>query len=170
MKLNIELVRKKEAANVVNFEYEVEDAVKSDMLELLMAKEIIGAKISGYVFQSSGLSAINYKIMADFIAECARCNQVSPQSISFSGEKYLADKADNKDENDEYYTLEHASTIDLREFLTEFLALEVPLRYLCSDSCKGLCQKCGSDLNVMECGCPKREINPAFKILDNFFE
>jgi len=170
MKLNIELIRKKETANVIDFEYEIEEAVKGEFLDLLSAETINFIKINGAASQENGFAVINYTVGANFTAECARCAQETSQSIIFSGKKYLADKSENKDENDDYYTLEYASIIDLREFLTEFLFLEVPLRYLCSEDCKGLCQKCGKDLNAGECDCPKKERNSAFKVLDNFFD
>ena len=170
MKLNIELVRKKETANVIDFGYGIDESDKSAFAGILSAEKINFIKISGAASQENGFAVINYEVNADFTAECARCGRETEQGISFAGKKYLADKADEKDDNDDYYTLENAGIIDLREFLAEFLSLEVPLRYLCSEDCKGLCQKCGRDLNAGECDCPKKEINPAFKILDNFFE
>jgi uncharacterized protein len=63
-----------------------------------------------------------------------------------------------------------SNIIDLNDFVMEFLELEVPIRYLCNEDCKGLCPKCGKNLNEGECDCPKKEKNPAFKVLDNFFD
>ena len=170
MKLNIELIRKKDTANIIDFEYEIEESVKSGFLDVLSADKINFVKIEGAALQENGFAAINYNICADFTAECARCGVETEQSIMFSGKKYFADKSDNKEDNDDYYTLENPGIVDLLEFLTEFLALEVPLRYLCDEDCRGLCEKCGKDLNAGECGCSKKEINPAFKVLDNFFD
>ena len=170
MKLNIELIRKKDTANVLDFEYELEEAEKSGLLGILSAEKVARVKISGDAAQENGFAVINYDIDADFTAECARCGRETAQGISFGGKKYLADKADGKEDNDDYYTLESPGIVDLCEFVAEFLALEVPLRYLCSDDCMGLCEQCGKDLNAGECTCGNRKINPAFKVLDNFFD
>jgi uncharacterized protein len=177
MKINIESIRKKETANVIRFDYEIdyrnEKAVERECLALLNAEQIKLIRINGEALQENGFAVINYEIEAEFTAECARCGQETPQSITVCGKKYLADKTEDKDDNKEdsedYYTLENPSIIDLYEFMTEFIALEVPLRYLCDEDCKGLCHKCGKDLNTGECGCPKKEKNPAFKALDDFF-
>ena len=170
MKLNIELIRKKDTLNVIDFEYEIEEAVKGEFLGLLSADKINFVKIEGAVAQEHGFPVINYKICADFTADCARCSKETQQNIVFAGKKYLADKSEDKEDNDDYYRLENAGIVDLREYLKEFLALEVPLRYLCDEDCLGLCEKCGGDLNLGDCGCAKKEINPAFKVLENFFD
>lgn len=170
MKLNIEPVRKKETANIINFDYEIEEAAKGEHLAVLNAGQINFVRISGVISQKNGFPAIDYEISAEFNAECARCSEDAPQALNIAGEKYLADKSEGKDDNDDYYTLENPGVIDLREFLAEFLALEVPLRYLCDEGCRGLCEHCGLDLNTGECGCDKKQKNPAFKALDDFFK
>ena len=170
MKINIEPIRKKEAVNVIEFDYEIEESVRGEYLALLNAEQINFIRINGSVSQKNGFPAIDYEINAAFEAGCARCNKHAPQTVQAAGGKYLADTADEKGDNDEYYTLENPGMIDLREFMTEFLALEVPLRYLCAEDCKGLCQICGLDLNTGECGCDKKQTNPAFKVLDDFFK
>ena len=44
------------------------------------------------------------------------------------------------------------------------LVLELPLRYLCKPDCKGLCCRCGKNLNDGPCGCQK-EIDPRLAAL-----
>ena len=169
-KINIESVRKKETASVIDFDYVVEDDVKSEYAALLNAEDVEFIKISGNVAQKNGFAFIEYEIDAEFDTVCARCNNNAPQKLKIIGERYLADKSDDKEDNDDYYTLENPSVIDLHDFMSEFLSLEVPLRYLCDEDCKGLCQSCGHDLNTSECDCPKKPKNPAFKVLDDFFD
>lgn len=47
--------------------------------------------------------------------------------------------------------------IDTDEILLAQLSLEVPMQPLCQETCKGLCPRCGADLNQGECGCPREE-------------
>jgi uncharacterized protein len=51
--------------------------------------------------------------------------------------------------------------IDFRDGVQEQVVLALPLRALCSDSCKGLCPQCGIDLNKAECTCS--QVVPAGK-------
>jgi uncharacterized protein len=47
----------------------------------------------------------------------------------------------------------HGDEIDLTAGVQEHLILALPLRPLCRESCKGLCARCGGDLNLGPCGC-----------------
>jgi uncharacterized protein len=50
--------------------------------------------------------------------------------------------------------------IDLIAGIREDLMLNVPLKPLCSDDCRGLCPQCGADLNEEECGCAQERGDP----------
>jgi uncharacterized protein len=43
--------------------------------------------------------------------------------------------------------------IDVTEDLRQAALLEVPARSLCRPDCRGLCPRCGKDLNAGPCGC-----------------
>lgn len=42
-------------------------------------------------------------------------------------------------------------TIEVDPLILEQLILQVPMKPLCEESCKGLCPRCGIDLNVASC-------------------
>lgn len=44
-------------------------------------------------------------------------------------------------------------TINIGEAIHEQIALEIPFTPLCTESCKGLCVKCGTNLNDLKCEC-----------------
>ncbi|MBI5562332.1 MAG: DUF177 domain-containing protein [Deltaproteobacteria bacterium] len=48
-------------------------------------------------------------------------------------------------------------TLDTSEIILAQLALEAPLAPLCNEDCKGLCPRCGADLNAGPCGCGAEE-------------
>lgn len=57
--------------------------------------------------------------------------------------------------------------IDLKNDLREFALLAVPMKKLCKKDCKGLCYKCGANLNKEQCTCQQDEIDPRWKPLMN---
>ena len=60
----------------------------------------------------------------------------------------------NRDEEaDEGLLFYKGGTIDLGEIVREQLLLSLPMRYLCSESCAGLCPSCGTNLNEGEHEC-----------------
>ena len=58
--------------------------------------------------------------------------------------------------------------IDLTHDIEEQIAMEIPLKPLCTDSCKGLCHECGTDLNTSICSCSKEPVRLAFSTLKDF--
>ncbi len=50
-------------------------------------------------------------------------------------------------------------TINLATYVWEEIVFATPSRYLCSETCRGLCQNCGVNLNEEQCNCaaPRRE-------------
>ena len=51
------------------------------------------------------------------------------------------------------YFSDQEDSIDLKNTLLEILFVEIPLKKLCTSLCKGLCSKCGLNLNHKVCSC-----------------
>ena len=49
--------------------------------------------------------------------------------------------------------------LDLTELVRDTLIAAQPIQNLCKPDCKGLCPKCGQNLNVKECDCHKKDID-----------
>jgi uncharacterized protein len=58
--------------------------------------------------------------------------------------------------------------IDLTHEVEEQVAMEIPSKPLCDESCKGLCHECGIDLNTSSCSCSKEPVRLAFSALKDF--
>ena len=59
--------------------------------------------------------------------------------------------------------------IDLDEILVTNFVLDMETKFLCREDCKGLCPKCGKNLNLGPCGCGK-EIDPRFAVLEQLLD
>lgn len=60
-------------------------------------------------------------------------------------------------------------TIDLKPAVEAAIILNIPMRNVCSEDCKGLCPKCGHNLNKGDCGCDRGYVNPQFEKLLTLF-
>jgi uncharacterized protein len=58
-------------------------------------------------------------------------------------------------------------TIDLTESVREDIIMALPLKPLCSQGCRGLCPRCGGDLNVQQCSCPTQSGDMRWGSLDD---
>lgn len=57
--------------------------------------------------------------------------------------------------------------IEMVEVVREQILLALPEQIFCRDDCKGLCPKCGANLNLIDCKCADDEIDPRWAALKN---
>ena len=55
--------------------------------------------------------------------------------------------------------------IDLTPLVHEQTILALPTRPLCGEGCRGLCSRCGANLNSGPCGCPAAPADPRLAVL-----
>jgi uncharacterized protein len=55
--------------------------------------------------------------------------------------------------------------INLTPLMHEQAILALPTRPLCAESCRGLCPRCGANLNASACGCPAIVPEPRLAVL-----
>ncbi|NUQ80161.1 MAG: DUF177 domain-containing protein [Bacteroidetes bacterium] len=55
--------------------------------------------------------------------------------------------------------------IDLTPDVVDTIRLAIPMKVVCSETCKGLCPSCGVNLNQTACGCSNDTIDPRWENL-----
>lgn len=60
--------------------------------------------------------------------------------------------------------------LEVHELVMEQILLNVPMKPLCSEACKGICPKCGADLNVKACNCERKEVDPRLEVLKKLLD
>lgn len=99
---------------------------------------------------------------------CDRCGKEFSREKVVKLDSLVAQNLED-DENEEIILLE-GTELDLDEVVTTVFVLAMDTKNLCSDDCKGLCAKCGANLNEELCRC-KPEVDPRLaalaQLLDN---
>jgi uncharacterized protein len=57
------------------------------------------------------------------------------------------------EEMDIYYF--EGDEIDIDPYIFEEIMLNIPVKALCAESCKGICPSCGKNLNIEDCRCER---------------
>ena len=127
--------------------------------------------VVGYVKNMAGYITLELDAKVKYKTACARC--LAPieatKNISFS-KTVITDTEDFQDTENDDYIVSDDGYIDSDETLIEQIILELPLRHLCKEDCKGLCPKCGADLNKVSCSCDTSEPDPRFDVLRKLLE
>lgn len=92
--------------------------------------------------------------------DCARCLEASqfpfeaPIDEVWAREDTVAGLDPEQIDDLPITNLLEGDHVELGPTLREVLMAELPERVLCSPDCKGLCTRCGGNLNDGPCGCP----------------
>ena len=93
---------------------------------------------------------------------CARClKDVRLELSAQVEERYYPEGTEGLEEDAFTYQFD---VVDVTDALRESLLLAIPARVLCKPDCKGLCCRCGANLNDGPCGC-EPELDPRFAAL-----
>ncbi len=130
--------------------------------------------VSATVTRSASSFSIEARAKGSIRAECHRCLGSSelPVDTAFTfilnrgGESPPPEGAEEEDIVSIPVTGE--STFDLYPRVREALILEIPIKLLCREDCRGVCRKCGANLNEGECGCDPAIGDPRWGALKKF--
>ncbi len=121
--------------------------------------------------QLSGTAEVDLKPSCDRCLEPFEQREQVPLQVNLAPRNQMhfeeGESEEGLDEDDVAFSFYKGEEIDLSEIVREMLVLDIPLRYLCSETCKGLCPRCGRNLNAGTCACGKTPVDPRFAALKN---
>ena len=124
--------------------------------------------VTGQVRNTADVLELELSARSQLDAMCDRCGKEFLQDKEIPFSCILAEEVQNED-NDEIVVLEDGK-VDLDDLARTAFILGMATKTLCSEDCKGLCSRCGADLNLGPCSC-KKEVDPRLavlaKLLDN---
>ena len=126
------------------------------------------------VITNQGDKVLTVKGEADVCLEmpCSRC--LEPVKVPFHLE--IDQKVDMKqtdedraaDLDEQFYI--NGYNLDVDQLVGNELTLNLPMKVLCSESCKGICNRCGTNLNHETCDCDKRSMDPRMAVIQDIFK
>ena len=140
--------------------------LSTEMLDFESVKEYKTPPVAkGKVLNEAGILRLEGILTADMVCVCDRCGK---EFESVKKMELSALITDGESEDPEAFTLE-GDKLDLEETLETLLILDMETKFLCDPECKGLCSKCGANLNLGPCGCGK-EIDPRLAVLEQLLD
>jgi uncharacterized protein len=73
-------------------------------------------------------------------------------------------------EDDDTYPIAEPGGLDPEPMVRDAVLLSMPFSPLCRPECKGLCERCGRDRNLGECGCSDVPVDPRWAGLEQLFK
>lgn len=145
------------------------EQVRDDVREIKeLALELVIQK-SGDEFYCQG------KLKGQAVIECSRCltdfiaDLEEPTDFIVCSDIRTADK-DVIDNEDYAYMKGNDLRADVTDIVHQALVLSLPMKPLCSESCRGLCPVCGVNLNQTKCDCPRNAPDERWEGLKGLLE
>lgn len=124
----------------------------------------------GTVRNTAGVLMMSGSISTCIHGICDRCAAPFDREVSFplDGVVLVSEMANEENEDEWVFPLEGDSA-DLEDIVRTVFVLNLSSKLLCREDCKGLCSRCGKNLNEGPCNCQK-EIDPRLAALKQLLE
>lgn len=114
------------------------------------------------------------KLTYEYVESCGRClAKFSPKVENDLSAIIVGNSNQQTEEDDDeiiiYYDSKN-SELEIEETILATIELNRPMKPLCDEECKGLCDVCGVDLNVEQCDCTKQDIDPRLEKLKDLLD
>ncbi len=134
-----------------------------------------GVRMAGELTGTVRLHRTNQGILADgqITAEverqCDRCLEPYTSTVTFPLREQFYPTIDITTgvplpaaEDELVFPIDQNHMLDLREAIRQNLLLALPMRSVCREDCRGLCPRCGRNLNAGPCGCEPEAADERF--------
>lgn len=124
-------------------------------------------EVEGEVRNSADVVELRLTARTTLDAVCDRCGKAFSQDKEVSFRCMLSEELQNGESDD--IVLIEDGMVDVADLARTAFILEMDTKTLCSEDCKGLCARCGADLNLGPCSCEK-EPDPRLAVLAKLLE
>ena len=103
---------------------------------------------------------------------CSRCLELVKVPFSLTLERTLdmnqTDEDRVKDLDEQPYL--QGYNLDVDQLVRDELLLNLPMKVLCDEDCKGICNRCGANLNYETCDCDRSVPDPRMSVIQDIFK
>ena len=124
---------------------------------------------SGMVRNTAGVLVMTGDVHTTIHGVCDRCAQDFEKDVDLPIDVVLVTELSNEENEDEWVFPLVGDNADLEDIVRTVFVLNLDSKLLCKEDCKGLCCRCGKNLNEGPCNCPK-ELDPRFAALKQLLE
>jgi len=119
---------------------------------------------SGSVRNTAGVLVMTGTVKTCIHGVCDRCAADFTQNVELPINVVLVEELSNEENEDEWVFPLDGDQADLEEIVRTVFVLNMDSKLLCKPDCKGICCRCGTNLNNGPCTCQK-ELDPRFAAL-----
>lgn len=132
-----------------------------------IADENVRVNLDGTIQNVQGKFKFIANVYAFLKFFCSACLKEFSHKLCFNIEDTFEK---NSLDNNIWVFIKQSYALDLESLIVLNLLSNLPMKPICSLNCKGLCFKCGHDLNNDDCGCDRTFVDPRFESVLKMFK
>jgi uncharacterized protein len=150
-----------------------------DVEEKLALEELsAGSTVTGtlQITKSDREVIVTGKVTSELDLQCSRCLKgfrrplYIPVNVVYHPVEEIAEERHELKDDEMDMGFYRGEEIDMQELVREQVLLNLQMKPLCDENCKGICPNCGADLNAGACRCEIREIDPRLEVLKKLLD
>ncbi len=154
--------------NALDFSFPYTPSFPYDFPDVEFGSDVL---VSGSVQDMAGYMTLTLRASIPYQSMCARCLIAVNGTFEVDLTRDVAQKEQLQDEEEqERYALIEKRKLDLENVISQELLLSFPSKFLCKETCRGLCVRCGKDLNEGPCDCETKEVDPRLDVFRKLLE
>ena len=123
----------------------------------------------GKVRNTAGVLELNGELITTLHGVCDRCASEFTRAVQIPIHAVLVSEEELEQAEDEWVFGIHDGCADLTDIITTAFVLNMDSQLLCRPDCKGVCFRCGKNLNEGPCGC-RKEPDSRFAVLQQLLD
>lgn len=174
MKISLNELNKRETGKLdLNFSQKVDTINYCDNKYNLTSPINLVGKVS-----KNKKGELHLVVDVDFtlLDKCSRCLEPVEVPMSYTIDGFFVEEGYDEDSFEDYDAfIIDTEEVDLVDVIEQTLSYNMPYKVLCDEDCKGLCPKCGKNLNKETCSCSETaddedNIDPRFAKLKDLLK
>lgn len=103
---------------------------------------------------------------------CGRCLDTYKHHVltAFAEQYRHVSEADDGDDEHRNYHIYEDNKIDFADVVRDNIILDLPMKPVCSNDCRGICPICGHNKNISACDCKEEDIDPRLAALKDYLK
>ncbi len=124
---------------------------------------------SGTVRNTAGVLVMKGEISTCIHGVCDRCTSPFDRELHIPMDVVLVQELEDEANEDEWVFALTDNRADMDEIVRTVFVLNMDSKLLCKEDCKGMCCRCGHNLNEGPCSC-NRELDPRLAVLQQLLD
>ena len=163
-----------ELLSVDNKQVEVDADIEMDrFVSRISDYEIVEKKKMKIRLVNTGKRTFSLSTVIEFsmMIPCGRCLEDVKYDMYIDVDKTIDMNESRSDEDDEqdFDSFISEEKLDVEKLVYNEVLVNLPMKVLCSENCKGICNRCGANLNSQTCNCDTTELDPRMSKIRDIF-